>query len=90
MTLSAAAFDSFEQDMKFDEALSVGDRVRVNWTNGGRAYSSVGSIAKVNTSSVAVTIDADTGPYKKGHKITVPRILNVKKWSHKNRVEPID
>jgi hypothetical protein len=83
----------------FDARLTLGQKVRVLWTNCSRAYEAPGTVVKLNTKSVRVALDieirADTHRgknqmlYDKGQEIRVPRLID-KQWTINNCVMPLD
>ena len=90
--LGEGGFDIVAQ-MRFEEHLKPGNKVRVYWTAGSFGhYEAKATVKKLNRSSITVTIDepvpdrsglGSTG-YPKGHKINVPRAMadmGRNKWS---------
>lgn len=83
----------------FEDSLSIGTEVRVNWTNAGRFNTARATVVKVNSQSFRVSLLEHTassyyGGYPVGHKITVPRLAlggtGFKLWSANNRLEPLN
>ncbi len=81
---------------EFENGLSVGDEVRVNWTNCGTAWSGRGTVKRINAKSIIVTLSEPVGGpgyYSAGQSIYVPRFVlgnSMKLWSVNNRTEPVD
>lgn len=78
---------------EFETKLTIGQQVRINWTNGGGFYSSRGKVCKINSNSVKVAI-ADFVPpgYTRNTVIKAPLLTtgsSLKLWSVNNRVEPL-
>ena|SRR5580765_7224896 len=92
--------DTFASLAAFDTALTLGQHVKVYWTNCYRAYGATGTVVKLNAKSVRVALDAeirgtthlgkDQVLYPKGQEIIVPRLLAIKQWSVNNCVVPCD
>lgn len=78
----------------FESNLTIGQRVRINWTNSHRYFTAVGSVAKINRASVIVVIN-DEVPHEYGfdQAIKAPLLAmgtsSMKSWSANNRVEPV-
>lgn len=73
---------------QFDDALAVGQRVKVRWTSSGRYFGGPGEVVKVNTQSVRVKLLEPVGDYPTGREITAPRFMNIQ-WSKNNCVRPL-
>ncbi len=98
--------DDFKSVIEFENGLSVGDDVRIKWTNSNKFWNGSGKLKKINRQSFVVTLSEPVGgprngelwhggegEYPAGHAIKVPRLSNgsgAKLWSIKNRVEPAD
>lgn len=83
----------------FENGLSVGSEVRVNWTNVGRYNTAKAKVVKVNAQSFRVSLLEHVDPrfyggYPVGTKISVPRLAlggtGFKLWSANNRLEPVN
>jgi hypothetical protein len=75
--------DEYRQGSAHDEALKVGDKCVVRWTNNHHYHRSEGIIHKLNRMTVNVLIGEN-------RTIQVPRFVNYKLWSANNCVEPYD
>jgi hypothetical protein len=80
---------------EFEEKLEVGQEVVVKWTAGSFGhYKASGKVARVNAKSVRVAISqaiqGEYGGYPEGHEIVVPLITAASRWTHFNRVEPVE
>lgn len=88
--------EEFKKEWRDDATLQVGQKVTVYWTNSGRAYRASATIHKLHAKSVKVKLlepisgygGEDDILYPVGHEITVPRIINISKWTFANRVSP--
>lgn len=83
----------------FEDSLTIGTEVRVNWTNSGWAHTSRAKVLKTNAQSFTVSLLEHVAPnyyggYPVGHKINVPRLAlggsGFKLWSANNRLEPVE
>lgn len=78
--------------LKFDEALAVGQPVRVRWTSNGFQYEGVGEVVKLNVASAKVKLDHEVASYPAGCVITQNRCClgTMKRWYWSNAILPVD
>lgn len=78
----------------WEEGLEPEDQVKVKWTSGGRYYSAIGSIVRVNKSSISIELLEGVEGFPTGRKISVPNTnplgSGMKTWSTNNGVFPIN
>lgn len=76
---------------QMESQLKPGDKVAARWTNSHQHFGANATVKRVNQASIVVTLDHDTGGYKAGHTITLPRYQPFKtnsRWTANNRVQP--
>lgn len=88
---------TYEELMKFDATLKVGQHVSVYWTGAGMNFRGHGPIVKLNAKSVnvklaesVVTQMAGSTPYPVDFVVQVPRPMAARRWSWSNSVGPYE
>lgn len=85
----------FTKVIAFEDGLSVGNEVRIRWTNSNTFWSGRGILKKINRQSFIVTLSEEVGGpdcYSAGRDIKAPRLSmgsGMKLWSCNNRLEPV-
>jgi len=79
----------FKGLLQLDATLKPGDTVHAMWTNSGHYYECPGTIVRLNDKSVVVALSTAIDSYPAGHKITVPRITDFKRWNANNCVRRV-
>lgn len=73
---------------EFENNLTPGNNVMLYWTNCYDDYATVAVVVRVNAYSIVGALKTAYGPYPAGHKINVPRITDLKRYSGRNRAKP--
>jgi hypothetical protein len=81
--------EALRDRIEFEKNLAVGQEVTVRWTWCHGYYKARATVTKLNEKSAKAKIVEATGPYEAGQVITVPRILDMRRWSWDNCLEPI-
>lgn len=81
----------FKTVQDFENGLSIGDQVRIKWTNSYCYFSGLATICKINAKSVIATLNHEVHDYPENHKIKAPRFTftTMDLWSCNNRIEPV-
>lgn len=88
--------ERIREALAHESTLKPGDECVARWTNSYSAHQGRVKVVRVNEKSVQVELlenvptrlDPKHG-YPKGHKLSIPRFLDMRRWSEHNRLFPL-